>query len=397
MSNSQTIATRCFLILASLVALLLAGCGGEDKQKDGAAAQGPVPMKVIKAEAKDMPQWGEFIGQINAVETVDIRARVAGFLQEMKFKEGSLVKKDDLLFTIDPKTFEEDLKQAKANLKINEALLSKATKDQARYSALLTEGVVSQTEYEIYQTDFNTYKARVNENNAQVENAKIQLGYTKVYSPIDGIIGRVQVDVGNLVGQNEPTLLATISTVDPVYVNFSINEADYIRANRNKVGSKTRTEEIKMILADGSEYDHNGKFNMADRAVDPQTGTLGIRVTFPNPDGMLRPGQYAKIRVLIELAKGATVVPARSVIDVQGTKSIYKVDKDGKIVSQPIKLGFESKNLVIITEGIMTGDMIIADGIRKVRPGMVIKPIVVPMLNDAGEPAPMEDNANKEG
>jgi membrane fusion protein (multidrug efflux system) len=397
MSKSQTIATRCFLIFASIAAMMLAGCGGEEKQKGSAASQEPVPMKVIKAEAKDMPQWGEFIGQINAVETVDIRARVAGFLQEMKFKEGSQVKKDDLLFTIDPKTFEENLKQAESNLKINEALLSKATKDQARYSALLQEGVVSQTEYEIYQTDFNTYKARVNENRAQVENAKIQLGYTKVYSPIDGIIGRVQVDVGNLVGQNEPTLLATISTVDPVYVNFSINEADYIRANRNKVGSKTRTEEIKMILADGSEYNQNGTFDMADRAVDPQTGTLGIRVTFPNPDGELRPGQYAKIRVLIELAKGAIVVPARGVIDVQGTKSIYKVDKDGKIVSQPIKLGFEAKNLVIVTEGIKAGDMIIADGIRKVRPGMVIKPIVVPMHNDAGEPAPMEDNANKEG
>lgn len=404
MFSKPTIPVRLLLAVTIVATLLLAGCGGDDSTQQTEAPQGPTPVKVVKAETRDMPNWSEFIGQIRAVETVDVRARVAGFLQEMKFREGSMVQKGDLLFVIDPKTLEEDLKQAESNLKYNMALLEKAKKDQERYKQLLAEGVVSQTEYEIYQTEFNTYRAKVNENRAQVENARIQLGYAKVYSPIDGIIGEVQVDVGNLVGQNEPTLLATISTVDPVYVTFSVNEADYIRAKRSNMGKEDDIQ-IKMILADGSEYDHSGEFDMVDRAVDPQTGTLGIRVSFPNPDGLLRPGQYGKVRVLIDRVKEAVVVPARAVLDVQGIKSLYVVGDDGKVVNQPVKLGFELDDVVIVSEGIKAGDMVIADGVRMIRPGMEVKPIVVPMGRDKGEPVPMNgqegdqpaDNDGKEG
>lgn len=389
MTNSYPNPMRFVVVLVALATMLLAGCGSEEESKQAAAPQGPVPLKVMKAETRDMPNWGEFIGQIRAVETVDIRARVAGFLQEMNFQEGSRVNKGDLLFVIDPKSLKEDLKQAESNLKYNQALLDKATKDQERYKKLLDEGVVSQTEFEAYQTDFNTYRAKVSENKAQVENAKIQLGYTNVYSPVDGIIGAVQVDVGNLVGQNEPTLLATISTVDPVYVTFSVNEADYIRAKRAHDTTVDKMD-IRMILADGSEYEHSGAFNMVDRAVDAKTGTLGIRVSFPNPDGLLRPGQYGKVRVLLNKVKDAVVVPARAVVDVQGAKSLYVVGEDGKLVNQPVKLGFERDNLIIVTEGVKAGDMIVADGIRMVRPGMDIKPIVVPMTEDKGTPVPME-------
>lgn len=404
MFSKHTIPVRLLLAVTIVATLLLAGCGGDDSTQQTEAPQGPTPVKVVKAETRDMPNWSEFIGQIRAVETVDVRARVAGFLQEMKFREGSMVQKNDLLFVIDPKTLEEDLKQAESNLKYNMALLEKAKKDQERYKQLLAEGVVSQTEYEIYQTEFNTYRAKVNENRAQVENARIQLGYAKVYSPIDGIIGEVQVDVGNLVGQNEPTLLATISTVDPVYVTFSVNEADYIRAKRSNMGKEDDIQ-IKMILADGSEYDHSGEFDMVDRAVDPQTGTLGIRVSFPNPDGLLRPGQYGKVRVLIDRVKEAVVVPARAVLDVQGIKSLYVVGDDGKVVNQPVKLGFELDDVVIVSEGTKAGDMVIADGVRMIRPGMEVKPIVVPMGRDKGEPVPMNgqegdqpaDNDGKEG
>jgi len=379
---------RPFFVLIAIATLLLAGCGGEEESKQAAAPQGPVPLKVVKAETRDMPNWGEFIGQIRAVETVDIRARVAGFLEQKNFQEGSRVSKGDLLFVIDPKSLKEDLKQAESNLKYNQALLDKATKDQERYEKLLKEGVVSQTEFEAYQTDFNTYRAKVSENKAQVENAKIQLGYTNVYSPVDGVIGAVQVDVGNLVGQNEPTLLATISTVDPIYVTFSVNEADYVRAKRTH---ETAVDEmdIRMILADGSEYDQRGEFSMVDRAVDAKTGTLGIRVSFPNPDGLLRPGQYGKVRVLLNNIKDAVVVPARAVMDVQGAKSLYVVGEDGKLVNQPVTLGFERDNLVIVKEGIKAGDLIVADGIRMIRPGMEVKPVVVPMTEDQGTPVPM--------
>jgi membrane fusion protein (multidrug efflux system) len=377
-----------------IATLALAGCFGQDKDKQ--AEQQPTPMKVVKAESRDMPNWGEFIGQINAVETVDIRARVAGFLLEKNFKEGATVAKGDLLFVIDPKPFQEDLKQAQSGLDYNLALVDKAQKDYERFKKLYEENVVSRDEFESYQTQLFTLKAQVADNQAKVENAKIQLGYTKVYSPIDGVIGRVQVDVGNLVGQGENTLLATISTVDPVYVNFSVSESDYIRAVRDQYAKESRDSQIEMILADNSKYDHFGTYNMIDRTVDSRTGTLGIRLTFPNPDHILRPGQYAKVRVLIELVKDAVVVPTRGVIDTQGMKSIFAVDETGTVRSQPISLGFEVKDLVVVTKGLKAGDMVIADGIRRVKAGMKIKPIVVPISKqDDTATAPAPDTTAK--
>lgn len=389
-SNVKKIHGSISFFLAAAMLLILPILGCSENEKNEAQSQGPIPMKVVKAESKDMPSWGEFIGQISAVDTVDVRARVAGFLLEKKFEEGKHVKKDDLLFVIDPKTFKEDLTQAESGLEYNKALMDKAQKDYERFEKLLEEGVVSRDEFESYQTNYNTYQAKVRESKAQVENANIQLGYTKVYSPIDGVIGRSMVDVGNLVGQNESTLLATVSTVDPVYVTFNVSETEYLRAKRNNEVKDSQSVQIKMILADGSEYAHDGLFNMVDRAVDPQTGTLGIRVSFPNPDGLLRPGQYAKVRVLIDMIKDAVVIPARGIMDVQGMKSVYAVGQDGKVVNQPVKLGIEVDNMVVVKEGLKAGDMVVVDGIRRVRPDMQIKPIVVPIGTDQGEPAPIE-------
>jgi len=375
-------------------ALFVGGCGGEDKGAETKAAQPEAtPMKVIRAETRDMPYWGEFIGQINAAETVDIRARVAGFLMQKNFKEGASVSKGDLLFVIDPKPFQETLKQEQSGLDYNLALIDKARKDYERFKKLYEEGVVSRDEYESYQTQLATLKAQVNDNKARVENAKIELGYTRILSPIDGIIGRVQVDVGNLVGQGENTLLATVSTVDPVYVNFSVSESDYIRAVRDQSARDSRDSQVRMILADGSEYDHDGAYDMVDRAVDPRTGTLGVRVTFPNPAHILRPGQYAKVRVLFDTVKGAVVVPARGVIDTQGMKSLMVVDESGTVRSQPVTLGFEDKDMVIVSKGLSPGDLVIVDGIRRVRAGMTVKPEVEAMDTDngSGRPAPAPD------
>jgi len=359
------------------IQLLTACDGGEEKAPP--EVQLAPSMKVVRATTRDMPYWGEFIGQISAVDSVDVRARVAGFLQEKRFKEGLHVKKGDLLFIIDPKPFEEDLNVALSGLEYNQALLAKAKKDFDRFQKLLEEGVVSQDEFEGYQTDFDTYQAKVRESNAQVENARIQLGYTKIYSPIDGVIGRAQVDIGNLVGQNESTLLATISTVDPVYVSFSVSESEYVRAKKGQLGEKPPKNSIKLILADGEEYDQSGSFSMVDRAIDSQTGTLGIRVSFPNPSGLLRPGQYGKIRVLMDMAKEAIVIPVRGILDVQGMKSVYLVTNEGTIVNQPVTLGFEVNGLVVIKSGLKADDQIIVDGINRVRPGMTVTPEVVPL------------------
>ncbi|WFS61549.1 efflux RND transporter periplasmic adaptor subunit [Pseudodesulfovibrio thermohalotolerans] len=348
-------------------------------------------MKVVKAEVRDVPTWGEWVGQISAHETVDVRARVAGFLIERKFDEGRAVKKGDLLFVIDPKPFKEELKQAQSGLEYNQALYDKASKDLKRFKKLFNEGVVSRDEFESYQTQAATYQAQLADNKAKVENARIQLGYTKIYSPINGVIGRVQVDVGNLVGQGENTLLATISTTDPVYVSFSVSESDYIRAMRDKKARGAGEMPIRMILADGGEYNQPGRFDMVDPTIDPKTGTLGIRVLFPNPDNMLKPGQYAKVRVRVSNHSDAVVVPVQAIMDVQGMKSVFLVDPDGTIRNQPVKLGSESMNLAVVAEGVKAGEMLLSEGINRVKPGMKIKPVVVPMVSDGTQPAPSGD------
>lgn len=390
MDNSvlRSMTVGCVL---SFLFLFIAGCTGEDKKAPEPAAQEPTPMKVVKAEVRDVPNWGEWVGQISAHETVDVRARVAGFLIERKFDEGRAVKKGDLLFVIDPKPFEEELKQAQSGLEYNQALYDKASKDLERFKKLFNEGVVSRDEFESYQTQAATYQAQLADNKAKVENARIQLGYTKIYSPINGVIGRVQVDVGNLVGQGENTLLATISTTDPVYVSFSVSESDYIRAMRDKKARGAGEMPIRMILADGGEYNQPGRFDMVDPTIDPKTGTLGIRVLFPNPDNMLKPGQYAKVRVRVSNHSDAVVVPVQAIMDVQGMKSVFLVDPDGTIRNQPVKLGSESMNLAVVAEGVKAGEMLLSEGINRVKPGMTIKPVVVPMVSDGTQPAPSGD------
>jgi membrane fusion protein (multidrug efflux system) len=381
--------------LILFISIIAAGCSGEEKKAEEAAPQKAVPMKVVKAETRDVPNWGEWVGQISAHETVEVRARVAGFLLEKKFEEGRTVKEGDLLFVIDPKPFEEDLKQAQSGLEYNQALYKKAAKDLKRFKELFKEGVVSRDEYESYETQAATYKAQLADNRAKVENAKIQLGYTKIYSPINGVIGRVQVDVGNLVGQGENTLLATISTMDPIYVSFSVNEGDYIRAMRDKKARESGQRPIRLILADGSEYSQPGRFDMVDPTVDSQTGTLGIRVLFPNPDKLLKPGQYAKVRVRVSNHQDAVVIPVTAVMDVQGMKSVYLVDEDGTVKNQPVKLGTSSMNLAVVTDGVQAGDMLLSEGINRVKPGMKIKPVVVPMEAGNGQPAVATDGGDK--
>jgi membrane fusion protein, multidrug efflux system len=202
----------------------------------------------------------------------------------------------------------------------------------------------------------------------------------------------VQVDVGNLVGQGENTLLATISTMDPIYVSFNVSEGDYIRAMRDKKARESGERPVRLVLADGSEYSQSGRFDMVNPTVDPQTGTLGIRVLFPNPDNLLKPGQYAKVRVRVSNHQNAVVIPVTAVMDVQGMKSVYLVGDDGTIKNQPVKLGTESTSLAVVTEGVKAGDMLLSEGINRVKPGMKIKPVVVPMASDSAQPAATGDD-----
>lgn len=367
------------IIMAALLLLTLAGlcgCFGEDsKQKQQAQ---DVPVKVIKITEQQFPVMGEYVAQIEALKTVEIRSRVQGHLKERHFEEGQRVKEGQLLFVIDPRPYEETLKKAQAELASSKASLSKALKDYKRFKALFEQGAVSREEYDSKITDRQVLEANVSNAKAQVEQAKIDLDFTHIHAPMDGIIGRTKVNPGALIAQ-ESTVLATISAIDPVYVNFSIPEKEYLVAIRDmearrKEGRPAKQTNLRIILADGHYYEHNGTFNMADRAVDPSTGTLGIRAEFPNPERILRDGQYAKVVALLKVYDDALVVPTRALLDVQGRKSLLTVAANGTVVEKPVKVEFANDRQAVIGDGITDNTIIIADGVNKIRPGTLVKP-----------------------
>lgn len=365
-----------FLCSLLLIATAMSGCNSEDsKDKEQAEA---APVKVLKIEEQEFPVMGQYVAQIEALKTVDIRARVQGHLKERHFEEGQIVTQGQLLFVIDNRPYEEALKKAKAELASSKASLRKAIKDYKRFKALFDQGAVSREEYDSKITDKQVLEANVSNAKAQVEQANIDLGFTRIHSPMKGIIGRTQVNLGSLIAK-ESTILVTVSAIDPVYVNFSIPEKEYLVAareieERREKGLPTRRSNLQIILADGKLYPHNGTFNMADRAVDSSTGTLGLRAEFPNPERILRDGQYAKVVALLKRYDNAIVVPTRSVLDVQGRKSLLTVATNGTVVEKPVTLDYSNDNDTIISKGIKAGELIIADGVNKIRPGIVVAP-----------------------
>lgn len=366
-------------ILAVLFALFAAGCGDDEKaQEKKSQEEAAVTVKAMFPEKRDAPIYAEFTGRTDAQETVEIRARVQGFLKERAFEEGGLVKKGDLLFVIESRQYDEDLNKAEADLAREEALLAKARLDMQRFGKLYEQRAVSRDEYDSKMTNQKQLEASVARNKAAVETAKRDLGYTRITAPISGRIGKSKVKVGSLVGKGENTLLAEISSTDPIYVDFSISEREYLslakeRATEQQNGQEEKQIPLTLILADDSVYPLEGRADMADRAVDAKTGTLGVRGVFPNPDGILKPGQFAKIRALIEVVKGALCVPLTAVMDVQGTKSLYVVGKDGKAESKPVTLGGRVDDLVVVQKGIDAEDQVVVEGGMKLRPGAPVK------------------------
>ncbi|WP_320172053.1 efflux RND transporter periplasmic adaptor subunit [Maridesulfovibrio sp.] len=367
-------------ILALLLTLTaLYGCFDEDG-KSGQQAQA-VPVKVIKVEAREFPVMGEYVAQIEAMKTVDIQSRVQGHLKERHFEEGQVVNEGQLLFVIDPRPYRENLNKAEAELASSQASLNKAIKDYKRFKALFDQGAVSREEFDSKITDRQVLEANVSNARAEVEEAKLDLGFTSIYAPMKGIIGRTKVNLGSLIAK-EATVLATISAIDPVYVNFSIPEKEYLVAmreinTRRAEGKGPKKTNLQIILADGSLYEHNGTLNMADRAVDSSTGTLGIRAEFPNPDRILRDGQYAKVVALLKKYDSALVIPSRAILDVQGRKSLLTVTSNGTVVEKPVTLEYQTDSTAIIGSGVEAGDLIIADGVNKIRPGITVAPQVV--------------------
>ena len=352
--------------------LLAVGVGCSKKE---APPPPPPEVQVAAVVQKDMPIYIELVGATSGSEDVEIRARVEGYLVSVNFTEGSFVKKGQLLYKIDPQPLEAALAQAQANLETARAGLDKTNNDVNRYKPLAEQKAVSQQELDNALSAQQAAQFQVTAYGAQVDKAKLDLAYTTINSPVDGLIGTTQKKVGALVGRGENTLLNTISQVNPILFRCAIAEAEYLRLAR--LGAvKDRSSEknfgVELILADGTVFNHKGRLDAIERAVDASTGTLTGQFSFPNPERILRPGQYGKARFVTDFKQDALLVPQLAVQEIQGLYSVMVVKPDATVEQRMVKAGERVGNLWIIDSGLKPGEKVIVEGLQKVKPGVQV-------------------------
>ena len=337
----------------------------------------PPPPEVLVADViqRDVPVYLELVGQTLGFQDVEIRARVEGYLTKMSFQEGSFVQRGAPLYEIDRLPLEAVLAEARAQQATTEAGLAKANNDVARYRPLVAKQAVSQRELDDAVAQQDAARAQVEAAKAAVEKATLDLSYTRITAPISGLVGATLVKTGNLVGRGESTLLTTISQIDPALFRIGITEADYLRVARRVLdgGDKAgRQSAIQLTLADGTVYPHLGKVSVIDRAVDSTTGTLGIQLLFPNPDLLLRPGQYGRARLLLDNRVGALLVQQRAVQELQNLYSVAVVDGSGKVSFKNVKVGPRVESLWVIEEGLTASDKVVVEGLQRIQDGMTV-------------------------
>jgi membrane fusion protein, multidrug efflux system len=384
--------------VVALAALAITGC----KKKEEAKAP-PVPeVSVAEVVQRDVPIGGELTGTLKGFEDIEIRARVEGYLKAVSYKEGSEVKKGQPLFTIDDQPYKAKLAEAKGELARAQSALSKTTMDVNRFRPLAKERAISQAELDNAVSAQQAAQAQVEAAKANVEKATLDVGYCQLNAPLDGLAGQAQRKVGDLVGKGEPTLLTTVSSLDPIRVSVNIPEAIYLKyADRiGKVGEPppAPTPEqpgAELVLSDGSVYPERGYLVLVDRAVDPQTGTLHADLAFKNPKRLLRPGLYAKVLYQTEVRAGALLVPQRAVMELQGQYSVVVVNAEGKVETRNAKVGPRVGSLWILEEGVKPGEKVIVEGASKVKDGMQVKATVVPA--EAAAPGAAPDAKPAEG
>jgi len=365
------------VVLLVLVLLVWTPACKEAEQKATKAIP-PVSVSVYKTLAEDVPIYHTFVGQIYGAKDIAIRARVEGFLKGVHFKEGSPVKSGDLLYTIESQTFEAQVASMKGSLAEANTKMVKATRDLDRYRPLAKMNAVSQSDLDGAVAAYDAAKAGVTAAQANVRAVQIQMGYTKVYSPINGIIGKTKAKVGDFVGRDpNPVILNTVSNTNSVLVEFFLTESQYLGTARHLKASgqegvgrgNAANLDIQLILADGSVYSYKGSPNFMDRQIDPTTGAILVQVSFPNPDGLLRPGQFGKIKAMIDKVKGGVLVPQRCITDLQGLKKVFVVGDDSIVKEQDVSLGPDIDNFVLIKKGLSGGESIVYEGLQKVADG----------------------------
>jgi RND family efflux transporter MFP subunit len=382
--------SKRYLWGGGVVALIVIGLivGAIRPHKHAQAAPGSVPeVQVVQVQQQDVPIIHEWIGTLDGLVNADVRAQVTGYLLMQGYQEGSFVKKGQLLFQVDPRPFkaaldqaEGQLAQAKAQLSNAEAVQGRTELDVKRYTPLAKEQAATQQDLDnAVQNNLaaiasaETAKAQIKTAQAAVETAKINLDFTRLVAPIDGIAGQAQLQVGALVSPASGAVTA-VSTVNPIKVYFTVGEPQYLAfRKRFPTEASTRADQktlrIELVLADGSTYPHLGSFDFADRQVNESTGTIRIAALFPNPNNILRPGGYAKVRVFVDVQHDALLVPQRAVSELQGGYQVAVVDHDNKVAIRPITVGAQVDSRWVISDGLNPGDRVVAEGTQKVRPG----------------------------
>lgn len=368
------------LILPCMLFLLLFSCSKKDEQQ---AQAPPSQVTVVVTQAKDVPIYQEFVGQIYGFKDIAIRARVEGFLEGIHFEEGSRVEKGALLYTLESQPFEADVAAKMSRVAEANTMLAKAKSDLDRIEPLAKVKAVSESDLDSAVAQYEASIESVNAAKANLRASNIQLGYTRIYSPITGIIGKTNAKVGDFVGRSpNPVILNTVSRIDTVLVEFFITETQYLQLARQfsseveSAARKSRKENLELILADGSLYDHKGKPEFIDRNVDPTTGAILVQASFPNPQELLRPGQYAKVKALVTVVKDGILIPQRCVVELQGMYSVYVVGDGDKVQTRGVKAGPKIKQFWLITEGLKPGERIVYEGLQRVKEGVVVKPTV---------------------
>jgi membrane fusion protein, multidrug efflux system len=373
--------------VAAIAVTLCSAC-----EKPPVAAPAPPEVYVTPVVQRDVPMYLDLVGQTQGFQDVDIRARVEGFLDSVNFREGSFVRRGELLYQIDPKPLQATLAQANAELATARARLAKADNDVARYTPLVIKQAVSQRELDDARAAQDAMRSQVEASKAAVDKATLDLGYVRVTSPISGLIGTTLVKPGSLVGRGESTLLTTVSQIDPIIFRVAVTEADYLRIIKRdptRSGQQGKVSGIELTLADGATHSQTGTIGPVERAINTSTGTLGVQLYFPNPDNVLRPGQYGRARVLLDTKAGALLVPQRAVQELQNLFSVAVVGADGKVAFKNVKVGPRVDTLWIIEDGLKPGEQVIAEGLQSVRDGMTVrtKPAPAPGTAAKNEPA----------
>jgi membrane fusion protein (multidrug efflux system) len=433
--QSPKLSLLASFLMGAVTIISSVGCKSKAELKAGATI--PPPTVVVEeVTRKTVPIYSEFVGQTKADDTVELRARVEGILQKVSFREGARVHKGQLLFTIDKRPFDAalqsakaaqaksesdlaqasqrvDVLQAQAELADANATLSKANQDVNRLTPLAKEKAVTEQDLDAavaaqksataivnakhanltnleaaVKYTIERAKAEVSAAKARVIQAQLDLSYCDIYSPIDGIIGFLQVDEGNLVGRGEATLLATVSRADPLLVDFNLSEIEYLKlTDRETAKDQAKAGKLlfDLILSDESKHPYQGTFRVLDRTVDPQTGTLKVEASFQNPDSYLRPGQFARVRVAVAERENAVIIPQRAIQELQGAKTVLVVDAQNKASVRTITVGDKADNYVVVLDGLNGGERVIVEGMQKVRPGSEVKPTTATAANEAHE------------